>query len=92
MRVEWRPIARADLKQIFQYLTERNPYAAEDLADELLLAADSLASFPYRGRPGLVPGTRELLTVWPYLVVYVVDPNNQLVVIQRIWHGAQHRP
>lgn len=30
----------------------------------------SIEYLPERGRPGLVPGTRELVALWPYVIVY----------------------
>ena len=54
------------------------------IARELLLAGDSLALFPHRGCPGLAEGTQEVVTVWPYLIVYEADAD--LVRILRIWH------
>ncbi len=91
MRVVWRADARDDRRRIFNYLAERNPAAAARLIEALILAADSLASFPDRGRPGRAPGTRELTAVYPYLVVYAVDRAAGVVRILRVWHGAQDR-
>lgn len=65
-RVNWRSIAFADLARVVAYIAEKNPIAARRVGRELLLAGDSLANFPYRGRRGRVSGTRELVTVWPY--------------------------
>jgi toxin ParE1/3/4 len=42
------------------------------------------------GRPGLVPGTRELLE-WPYIVVYRINEVREEVVIVSIVHGARDR-
>lgn len=91
MRVAWRAAARDDRRRIFGYLAERNPAAAARLVEALILAADGLASFPERGRPGRAPGTRELVAAHPYLLVYVVDHAAQVVRILRVWHGAQDR-
>lgn len=90
LRVEWQPTAQADLEAIFAYLLPLNPFAAEHVVQELTIAADSLSTFPQRGRPGRVKGTRELAAVWPYVVIYEVQA--ETVVILRIWHGAQDRP
>ena len=57
-----------------------------------MLAGDSLALFPARGSLGLATGTRELVAVWPYLIVYEVDTSSDTVRILRIWHEAQERP
>jgi toxin ParE1/3/4 len=91
VNVVWRPAARDDRRQIFEYLFDRNPEAAREIETRLILAADSLATFPHRGRPGRAAGTRELLTAWPYALVYEVDDAAGLVRILRVWHGAQKR-
>jgi toxin ParE1/3/4 len=91
VNVVWRPTARDDRHHIFEFLFDRNPEAAREVETRLILAADSLATFPNRGRPGRVAGTRELLTVWPYALVYEVDAAAGLVRILRVWHGAQNR-
>ena len=52
-------------------------------------AIDRLAEHPDIGRPGVLPGTRELVTVNPYVIVYVVS--EQAVTITRVFHGAQSR-
>ena len=81
--------ARADLARIRTYIGQENPAAANRVAVQLLAACDRLEYLPERGRPGLVPGTRELAAVWPYVIVYRVTPEG--VQILRIWHGAQDR-
>ena len=92
MRVEWHPLALADRDSIVTYLEPLNPHAAANLLRSLVLAGDSLALFPNRGRLGMATGTRELVTVWPYLIVYEVDTGSDTVLILRIWHGSQDRP
>jgi toxin ParE1/3/4 len=47
--------------------------------------------FPYRGRPGRQAGTRELVIMPPYLIVYRVS-GTEAVTILRVWHAAQDRP
>ena len=91
MKVEWRPSALDDRDAIIEYLEPLNPHAAVNLLQALILAGDSLTLFPYRGRPGLAAGTRELVAVWPYLIVYEIDDDADTVSILRIWHGAQDR-
>jgi toxin ParE1/3/4 len=91
VKVTWRPSALDDRDRIITYLEPLNPHAAAHLLQALVLAGDSLAVFPKRGRPGLVAVTRELVTIWPYLIVYEVDAPTDTVTILRIWHGAQER-
>jgi len=88
--VRWGPLAWDDLARIIRYITEENPIAARQLARELLIAADSLALFPRRGRVGRVTGTRELVVCRPYLLIYEIDADNGVEIL-RVWHGAQGR-
>ncbi|CAO3445569.1 plasmid stabilization system [Azospirillum argentinense] len=90
MRVVWRAAARADLVRILRYVSQENPVAARRLAQELVLAGDSLQVFPRRGRRGLVEGTRELVVVRPYVIVYDIG-EDETVSILRLWHSAQDR-
>jgi toxin ParE1/3/4 len=91
VRVVWRATAREDRRRITAWLAERNPVAAVRVSRALLAAADSLASLPEKGRPGLVPGTRELSAVPPYVIVYQVDRTASVIRIVRVWHTAQDR-
>ncbi|QCO01199.1 type II toxin-antitoxin system RelE/ParE family toxin [Azospirillum argentinense] len=90
MRVVWRAAARADLVRILHYVSQENPVAARRLAQELVLVGDSLQVFPRRGRRGLVEGTRELVVVRPYVIVYDIG-EDETVSILRLWHSAQDR-
>lgn len=89
MPVVFSPEALGDLKSIRDYIGERNPNAASRIAVALVAACDRLEYLPERGRPGLVAGTREITTIWPYLIVYRITP--AAVEIIRVWHGAQDR-
>ena len=81
--------ALRDLANIRAYIADDNPAAASCMAVELVAACDRLEYFPERGRPGLRPGTHELTTVWPYVIVYRVKDGQ--IDILSIWHGAQDR-
>jgi toxin ParE1/3/4 len=89
-RVNWRPVAFADLARIIAHVRAENPIAARRIGRELLLAADSLEIFPRGGRRGKIPGTRELVGVSPYVIVYEVA-DDDTVTILRVWHSAQDR-
>lgn len=89
MPVDFSAEAIADLENIRTYIGADSPFAATRVAVQIVAACDRLEHFPERGRPGLVPGTRELTSAWPYVVVYRVL--SDAVQIVRIWHGAQDR-
>ena len=85
MKVVWSDPALDDVETHTEYLDQFNRVAAADLANALLTAGDSLASLPRRGRPGRLSGTRELLVIFPYVIVYQIHAER--VEILRVWHG-----
>ena len=91
MTVVWQAAARADVVRLVQYIAEENPIAARKVARELVLSGDNLDVFPRRGRVGRIPGTRELVTVSPYIIVYEISTSGQVEILH-VWHGSQDRP
>ncbi len=90
MPVSWAPQALADIVRITRYIAHENPVAAIRIAQELLVAGDSLAVFPRRGRPAALPGLRELVAIRPYVIVYRLLAEDSVDIL-RIWHAAQDR-
>jgi plasmid stabilization system protein ParE len=89
MRVRITDPAKADLSKIKLYLQGESPAAARKVGPQLRTAFSSLAAFPQRGRPGLVAGTRENVSVSPYVIVYRITPD--AIEVLRVWHQAQDR-
>lgn len=89
MQVIFTAEATHDLASIRAYIGADNPAAASRVAISIVAACDRLEYLPERGRPGRITGTRELTTLWPYVVVYEIHAER--VVIVRILHGAQDR-
>ena len=91
MRVVWLRTAERNLEEQLEYIGDRNPRAANTLADKIAASVARLADHPRRGRPGRVAGTRELVVPGtPYIVVYAVGAD--YVRIHRVLHGAQRWP
>jgi addiction module RelE/StbE family toxin len=86
--VIWTISALADLEGLRRYIGNFNPDAARNMAARIVETADSLAAFPFRGRP--VPGTqlREMTLAFPYIIRYRIEAER--VVILRVRHGARH--
>ena len=82
-------LAFADLVRIRDYIGQNNSITASQVAVQLVAACDRPEHLSERGRPGLLPGTHELVALWPYIIVYRIDQEE--VQILRIWHGAQDR-
>ncbi len=91
MRIVFSPQARDDLREIFRAIAAENPGAARALLKRLRSRIMSLADNPHLGRPGRVPGTRELIIPsTAYLAPYQVQ-DDQLQIL-RIYHGARQWP
>ena len=90
MTVRWAPQAIDDIARITRYIAAENPPAAIRVAQEILIAGDSLQIFPRRGRPSILPGRRELVALRPYVIVYRVLAGNDVDIL-RVWHAAQDR-
>lgn len=89
--VKWVKTAKADLRQIFDYIKEESPAAAAKILNAIEEKAGSLEALPNRGRMGRVPGTRELLIPKsPYIVVYQVK--GRVVRILNVVHTSMEWP
>jgi toxin ParE1/3/4 len=92
MNVLWSPEAIEDLAALRAYISENNPAAAQRMAQRIVqLVQEVLTDNPEIGRPGRVPGTRELVVArTPYIVPYRV--RNGRLEILRVYHGARRWP
>lgn len=89
--IRWTDEAQADFTGQIAWIAERNPVAAERVAEEVLARVGLLETFPHSGRPGRREGTRELVMVpRPYVVIYKVLEAE--IVVLRFLHGAQRWP
>jgi len=85
-RIVWSDQAIEDLQSIGAYVAGFNPFAAERLTQRLIDTAESLRSFPERGR-AISATRRELLTVKPYSIRYSVTDSE--VYILNLRHTAR---
>lgn len=91
MRVRWIRRALKNLDEEAAYIARDDPRAAARLVERIVASVERLADYPASGRPGRVPGTRELLvTDTPYLVPYRV--RGETVEILRVFHGVRKWP
>lgn len=91
MKIVWTRRAGENLDREKAYIAERNPSAARRTAARILTAIDRLGRHSNLGRPGRVPGTRELVVPrTPYIVPYRVKGDT--VQILRIFHTSRRWP
>ena len=90
-RLEYAPRYFRRLEDIREGIAAENPPAAIRMIERIRAAVTRLAGSPALGRPGRVPGTRELVIPrTPYIVLYRVT--GDVVQIITILHSAQRWP
>lgn len=92
MRLVWTERARDHLAGLHAHIAHDDPAAAARVLSRIIdLTATLLRAHPLGGRPGRVPGTRELvITGTPYLVAYAVAGDT--ITILAVLHGARRWP
>jgi toxin ParE1/3/4 len=93
MRVLWTLSAEQDRADIVEFIAEDNPLAAIRIDELFGTAVRQLAVYPMMGRPGQIPGTRELIPHESYRLVYQVQADTvwilALVHTARLWPPAR---
>jgi toxin ParE1/3/4 len=86
--VHTRPQAEADLEEIWWYIAQDNPDAADVLLDQIEERCAVVAQFPLMGtaRHDLLPSLRSL-AVGNYVVFYL--PLNGGIEVARVLHGRR---
>lgn len=90
MRLEWTDAALADRRSISAFIEVDSPAAAATLDDLFEARAERLKRHPRLGRPGRLPGTRELVVHRHYVLVY--DIQGMRVRVLRLLHTALQWP
>jgi len=92
MNIIWSPEAIQDLISLKSYIAEESPSGAQRIALRILYSVEHvLPNSPHMGRPGRVPGTRELVVPQtPYIVPYRVE--GEAIQILRVYHSARRWP
>ena len=91
MKIIWSPQAKDDLFSLFNYVAADNPNAARKLKDIIIFKIEILSKTPNIGRPGRVPGTKELIIEnTPYVIPYrCIDDHLEII---RVYHSARKWP
>ena len=91
MRVRWLRKALRNLDEEAAYIANDDSAAARIVVERVLNAVAMLAQQPDMGRPGRVPGTRELVVPRTrYIVPYRV--RGDAVEILRVFHTSRRLP
>jgi len=91
VKIFWSPQAKADLLALVDYVATDNRDAAQSLRITIFEKIGILAATPNIGRPGRVPGTRELvIESTPYIVPYRCV--RERLEILRVYHTSRRWP
>ena len=94
VRLRYTAEARGHVAAIYNFIRDRSPVAATQVAARIRLAAERLTEFPRMGRVGRVTGTHEwVVRGLPYIIVYevgVTEPPD-VVLVLAVFHAAQNR-
>ena len=91
MKVKWLRQALRNLDEEAAWIARDSPKSAAAFVQHLIDSTNLLADHPNMGRPGRVPGTRELVvTRFPYILPYRV--REQTIEILRVLHTARKWP
>jgi plasmid stabilization system protein ParE len=89
--VVWLRKALLNLDEEAAYIAQDSPQAAQQVVARIVNAVESLGERPGLGRPGRVPGTRELpVARTRYVIPYRV--RRQRVEILRVFHTSRKPP
>jgi len=90
--IEWTEQAIRHLDQAHDLITLSNSKGvAARVTMHIATSVQQLATFPMSGRPGRVPGTRELvISNSPFVVAYSIE--KERIAILALYHGAQQWP
>jgi toxin ParE1/3/4 len=91
VRVRWLRRALRNLDEEAEYIARDDPAAAARIVDRIATSIERLATYPASGRPGRVPGAREMIiSGTPYVVPYLV--RGEMIEILRVFHGSRKWP
>jgi plasmid stabilization system protein ParE len=93
VKLRFLPQAYADVERLHDFLSPKNPVAADRVVDLLFESAKSLKDVPHKGRP-LRHEFRELIVPFgrgAYVLRYRVDERKDTVLIARIWHSRERK-
>jgi len=92
MKVVWTRKASRHLRAACDYWAHETSRASADIMlDRIFSAAELLERFPETGRPGRIPGTRELVIV-PTLFLIAYRTRRGKIEILALLHSARKWP
>ncbi|MEJ2624649.1 MAG: type II toxin-antitoxin system RelE/ParE family toxin [Pseudolabrys sp.] len=92
MNVVFRAAAYGDLDRIYAWIAKDRPQSAPAVVEKILDSAERLGRYLHLGHTGRRTGTFEwVVTGLPYVIVYRINTEDELIDVVAVFHGAQNR-
>lgn len=72
LSIVWADEAREIFLEYLFFISEKDQGAADRLLEQVERSLEPVSYFPYSGRPGRVPGTREIVSHPNYITIYEI--------------------
>lgn len=92
MRIEWLDKALDDFDAAMSCIAERSPDAARQVALAIYRQVGHLRQNPFIGRPGRVPGSRELVVSGTHFIIPYRFDGRELIELLAVMHDAREWP
>ncbi len=85
MKVIWSPLSFERLENIYEFIFDKDPVAAKNLINNILVRIESLSKFPERGRKVPEINRDEIREVFEskYRIIYKIEPKKILILMIR---------
>ena len=91
MQIRWLRLGLEDIDEMAEFIAKDNQAAAVKIVQLIYDRVHLLVQHPDIGRPGRVPGTRELYVEGtPFIVPYRILKDE--IQVLRVFHGARKWP
>lgn len=90
MNLRFAPEAIDDLKRLREFIEEKNPVAAQRIAEDILLGIEKLTTFPKIGlkvERAFDPERIRDLFIGRYTVRYLIGDGE--IIVLRLWHNKE---
>ena len=92
MKLRYTPQSQRDIAEIYEYIAEKNPTAAQRVEDHVHACLEVLEDWPGIGPVTDLEDVRRLPIVrYPYTIFYCVHEAADEVHVLRVIHGARVR-
>ena len=85
MKIVWSPLSFERLENIYEFISDKDPVAAQNLINRVFKRIESLSSYPERGRKVPEINRNEIREVFEseYRIIYKIEPKKILILTIR---------